>query len=180
MNYRQLQSKLYGNSIVTTIFCRNHVIAESVDGAIFVDHKLTSFSSIHEAKQQIKNNSLSLALNEQLRVNLYRNSDQIVSSIKKHHSNTRITDTLIESYVDLAASKVFTVDNVVFDMKRSNTMDCLLEGRLDYKLNDGSTIVITEETQKSINTLLKHDSEVVDYMKQSRFNFLEVLKQLRN
>lgn len=180
MNYKQLQSKLYGNDITTSVICRNHTIAEAVDGSIFIDRKLTEFSSIQEAKQYLKHSSNLAAISEQIREDLYRNSDQIVSSIQKHHKDVRITDTLVESYVQLAVSKSFTADEVVFDMRTSNTTDRLLEDRLDYKLNDGSTIVITEETQKSINTLLKHDPNVIDYMKQSRSNFLQVLKQLRN
>ena len=105
-------------------------------------------------------------------------SDNIVANIITKHHNVRVTDTLVESYVELASSKLFTTDPVAHDIRRFNKLDSLVEGHFDYVLDDGSTVVITEETQQRINKVFGHHQDVIEYMRESQDNFLDVLDQL--
>jgi hypothetical protein len=54
----------------------------------------------------------------------------------------------------------------------------LVEGKLNYTLNDGSVIAIDESTQDYLNKLLQNQNEIIEYMKESKENFLHVLKRI--
>jgi len=154
----------------TVRFC-NGVI--NIDG-VEVEEK---FSSIEEAREYCKNLYLSEKLEEDIKTETYEelNEDTIANIISNHHS-IKITDTLIESYLELASSKLFTVDPVVCDIKKANRLDCILEGKLDYKLSDGSIVIISESSQQKMNDLLKDQKEIIEYMRESKDNFLHVLE----
>jgi hypothetical protein len=54
----------------------------------------------------------------------------------------------------------------------------LIEGRIDYKLNDGTVVVITDGVQQRINNVFAQHQDVVEYMRESKENFLNVLNLL--
>lgn len=178
MNFKQFQKALYesviGCDVKHRISYYGYVIIETAD-KIIVNGKPTRFKTIKEAKQSIDQEK---TLNN---IDLYEDTPQhkIADIIRKHH-NVKVTDTLIESYVDLAASKTFTTDQVAQDIRKTNKLDRILEGCIDYKLDDGSVVVIKEETQRMINSTLEHHQDVVRYMRESKENFLETLDQLKD
>ena len=51
-------------------------------------------------------------------------------------------------------------------------------GKLEYELEDGSVVAIDESTQESLNILLKEHNEVVEYMRESKDNFMKIIKEL--
>ena len=85
---------------------------------------------------------------------------------------------MIESYLELASSKLFTTDPVVYEIRAMNFADNLIEGKIDYKLEDGVTVAISEDTNRSINNLLADNVELVQYMRESKENFMQVIKEL--
>lgn len=101
-----------------------------------------------------------------------------VAEIIKEHHDIRVTDTLIESYVELASSNIFSVDPVVCELRRFNKLDRLIEGKINYTLNDGNVIAIDEATQEYLNKLLQNQTEIIEYMRESKDNFLNVLEQI--
>ena len=64
------------------------------------------------------------------------------------------------------------------EIRKFNNFDRLIEGHVDYKLDDGSVVVISEETQQRINSTFGQHKDVVQYMRESKDNFLSVLNQL--
>lgn len=102
---------------------------------------------------------------------------KIAEIIKEHH-DVRVTDTLIESYVNLASSNTFSVDPVVYELRSINKLDRLIEGKINYSLNDGSIVAINESTQEYLNKLLSDQIEIISYMSESKNNFLKVIEQI--
>lgn len=101
--------------------------------------------------------------------------EKIANLVKKYHHIDKITDTLVESYKELASSNLFSVDPVITEMKQRTS---LFAGKLEYKLNDGSIVAISETTQQKLNRLLDNKYEIVDYMRESKNNFMYVIRQL--
>jgi hypothetical protein len=175
-----MEQQAYGVNVKSHTVCHGHTIHETVDGIILVDRIETEHSSIEEAVEQIRHQKLSEDIQLLVQQEAY---DQILDIkiadiIKEHHNNIKTTDTLIESYIELASSKLFTLDPVVHDIKRINKLDRLIENRFDYVLDDGSVVVISEETQQRINNIFKKHQDIVEYMRESKENFLDVLNQL--
>ena len=174
MRYSELSSLINGNGIRSY----GHYISMNEDGLVFVDSVQTEFKSLEEARQHIKQLHLSKKLEEQVSKDLYEQlSEEKVASIIREHYDVKVTDTLIEQYIKLASSNIFTVDPVVLEIRSLNKLDRLVEGRLHYVLSDRSIVTISEATQNKLNILL-NDKDVVEYMRESKENFLYVLKKL--
>lgn len=183
MYFNQFSKKLSEQKISTEVKSQlrsfGRLIEETADGAILIDQEVTSFVDLEEARQYIIKQEEAKKLEEQVKLDLYEelSEDKIANIINEHH-NIKVTDTLIESYLELASSKLFTIDPVVTDIRKLNKLDELVEGKIDYKLNDNSVIAINEATQQKLNSLFKEHQIVVEYMRDSKENFLSVLNTL--
>jgi hypothetical protein len=102
--------------------------------------------------------------------------EKVAHYIRQFHSIEKITDTLIESYIELASSNIFTIDPIVIAIKESKVSE--FAGKLTYELNDGSTVAIDESTQKTLNNLLLDRNEIVEYMRENKNNFIRIIKEL--
>lgn len=184
MNYSDFQNALYEQTVGVTIehqtICCGHVLTETSDGRILLNGGETLFLSLSEAQEYIKNRKEVYSALADVQKESYEDLpvDVVAGAIRKHHPDTRITDTLVESYMSLATERAFTSDDVVTDLRVANPTSSLLEGYIDYVLNDGSCVVVTENTQRIINSVLGETPEIIDYMGESRENFLEVFNQL--
>lgn len=134
------------------------------------------FISTLKVKEQEEFNA---SLVEEVTKEIYEEipNNKIAEIIKEHH-NVKVTDTLIETYIELASSNIFSVDPVICELRKINKLDTLVEGKLNYTLDDGSVIAINEATQEYLNKLLQNQNEIIDYMRESKENFLSVLKQI--
>jgi hypothetical protein len=104
-------------------------------------------------------------------------SSKVAEIIKEHH-DVRVTDTLIESYVELAASNIFSVDPVICELRKYNKIDRLVENKIHYVLSDKTIVAISEQTQERLNNLLQNQKDIIEYMRESKDNFLYVLDKL--
>lgn len=102
--------------------------------------------------------------------------ERVVALIKKYHNIDKITSNLVESYIELASSSIFSIDPVVTEIKQ-NSLE--LSGKLQYKLDDGSTVAISEDTHKRLSNLLEDKYKIVEYMRKSKDNFMHVVKELK-
>lgn len=179
MYFNEFSRKLSGDNIIEQSRSYGHLIEKLDDSTIYIDKKKTQFSSIEEARNYIKQKYYSNNIEEQVKTEIYvdLSYDKIADIINKHHK-VKITDTLIESYVDLASSKLFTLDPVVYDLRRLNKLDTLIEGKQEYKLKDNSIVAINNSTYNELNRLFAAHSDVIDYMKETKQNFMKVLKQI--
>lgn len=172
---KQMKQNLCGIQIQEESECHGYNIILSEEGKVFVDYKETELSSIEEAKQYINQ----IVFEQELSHELYDSipNIKIVELIEEHH-DVKVTDKLIESYIDLASSKAFTTDPVVYGIRMMNSLDNFIEGKIDYVLEDGSIVAIDENTNDTINNLLSDNLDIVQYMRESKENFMHVLKQI--
>ena len=172
---RQLKENICGVQIQEESDYQGYSIILSEDGKVFVDNKETELTSIEEAKQYIKQ----IALEENLTQELYEDIPQLkIAELIKEHHNIKVTDTLIENYIELASSKIFSADPVIQKIRSINSFDNLIEGKLDYILDDGTIVAIDEQTSQDLNNLLAEHSDIVEYMRQSKDNFMNVVREL--
>lgn len=178
---KRVNKAISGQEIVESIHFRDSVIQKTVDGKILIDNSLTQHKTLEEARKYIKQCYISHKLEEDVAKEIYEDlSDLRIAKIIKEHHNVKVTDTLIETYVELASSNLFTVDPVVFEIRKLNRIDQLIEGKIHYTLADGSVIAISESTQERLNKLLSTKQEIVEQMRQSREFFMETLDQLED
>ena len=172
---KQLKENICGVQIQEESACHGHSIILSTEGKVFVDYKETELSSIEEAIQYINQ----IVLEQELTQELYEDIPQtkIAELIKEHH-NVKVTDTLIEQYIELASSKLFSVDPVIQGIRDMNIADNLIEGKIDYKLDDDTVVAIDEHTNNLINNILADNDDIVKYMRESKDNFMHVIKEL--
>ena len=172
---KQLKENICGVQIQEESACHGHNIILSTEGKVFVENKENELLSIEEAREYINQ----IILEEELTQELYEEIPQIkIAELIKEHHDIKVTDTLIEQYVELASSKLFSSDPVIQEIRKMNSVDNLVEGKIDYKLDDGSIVAIDEETNQEINNLLAEHSDIVEYMRQSKDNFMSIIREL--
>lgn len=186
MNYKKLQTFLHAPVVESDIkkqtYCYGHAISETVDGVILIDRKPTLFKTTEHAREYIKQDRIQESIQKEIQQEMYEeiSDNKIVGIIREHYQDVKITDTLIESYVQLASSKLFNIDPVSHDIRKINKLDNLVENRLDFKLNDGSSIIISEHTYQRINNIFGDHEDVIKYMRESVENFLNVVDQIED
>lgn len=178
MYYNQFLKSISKDGVQESVRSYNNLI-EKVKECILINGEETEFNTIEEARAYIKNKHYSETLQQELSKELYENIPDIhVANIIKEHHNVKVTDTLIESYVNLASSKIFTVDPVVQEIRSLNKLDHLIDGKIHYELTDGSIVAINESTQETLNSVLANQQEIIEYMRESRENFLDILEEI--
>lgn len=179
MKYYELKSSLRKSNIVESVRSYLQLIEKTEDGKILINGLNTKHKSIEEARKYIKEDYDTKQLAEKIAKDTYQEiSEHTVASIIKEHHNIKVTDTLIESYVELASSNMFSIDPVVQKIRSLNKLDRIVEGKLHYVLADNSTVAINEETQDRLNKLLGNQTEIIEYMRESKENFFHVLEQI--
>lgn len=185
MNLNDFINKAYTNrgnygNVVSVSTHYDHEIIENDDGEYYVDGVLleSNFSDLEEVKRHIE---LEQSVSN-VKSTLYEDiSDTKVAHIIGKHSNARITTTLVESYMNLASSKTFDVDPVLLEMRTQYRNGNLIDNKIDFKLNDGKTVAVSEETVVKIARLLNntaHKEEVITYMRENVNTFMHVVKNL--
>jgi hypothetical protein len=180
MYYGQF-SKSINNAfdIVESIRSYGNLIERTTDDLILINGDETEFKSLEEARTYIKTKQHSDNLEETITKEIYEEltSNRIANIIREYH-DVKVTDTLIESYIELASSNIFTIDPVVQEIRKLNKVDVVVEGKLHYDLADGSIVAISESTQVLLNNLLANQKEIIEYMREGKENFLHVLERI--
>lgn len=179
MRYYQLTKSLKRSDVVESIRSYSHLIERTSEDKILINGVESKYKSLEEAKDFIKQEYISQKLEEQVSKESYDElSDEKVASIIKEYHDIKVTDTLIETYIKLASSNIFSVDPVVQDIRSLNKLDRIVEGKLHYVLADDSIVAINPQTQEHLNKLLGNQPEIIEYMRESKENFFYVLEQI--
>lgn len=179
MRYYELKSLLRKPNISESVSYYLQLIELTTEGKILVNGINTKFKNIKEAKQHIKEDYAARKILDKITKETYQEiSDHTIASIIKEHHNIKVTDTLIESYLELAALNVFSTDLVVQKIRSLNKLDRVVEGKLHYVLADKSIVAINTDTQDILNKLLGNQTEIIEYMRESKENFFHVLEQI--
>jgi hypothetical protein len=179
MFYYELKSSLKKPNIVESVRSYRQLIEKTDEGKILINGLSTDHKTIEEARNYIKEDYDTHQLAEKITKETYQEiSENTVASIIKEYHDIKVTDTLIESYIELASSNIFTLDPVVQNIRCLNKLDRIVEGKLHYVLADNSTVAINEDTQDILNKLLGNQIEIIEYMRESKENFFHVLEQI--
>ena len=179
MRYTQFTKSLKRSDVVESIRSYLQLIERTEDDKILINGIETKFTSLEEAREYIKQDYISHQLEEEVSKELYEElSEHTVANIIKEYHDIKVTDTLIETYLQLAASHMFSVDPVVHEIRKLNKLDRLVENKLHYVLEDDSIVAIDLRTQEHLNNLLQKQTEIIEYMRESKENFFHVLKQI--
>lgn len=184
MQYKQFTRKLSEQQVWVEIKSQlrshGHLIEQTSEDVILVDKAVTEFVSLEEARQFVKQQFELSLLEKELQQEMYEDlSESAIAKIIAETHDVKVTDKLIEQYVELAATKPFTTDVVVNEIRSLNKHDRLIEGKIDFNLDDNSIVAIDEEFYNYINNILESHKEIVEYMRESKENFLNVIKKLK-
>lgn len=179
MRYQDFTRQLKRPDVVESVRSYLHLIEKLQEGKILVDGIETEFQTIEEARQYFKQEYIASQLETTASKEVYEElSDKTIANIINEHHQVKVTDTLVESYKQLASSNIFSLDPVVQQIRSLNKLDRLIEGKVQYVLDDESIVAIDEQTQELLNKLLQNQNEIIEYMRESKMNFMYVLKQL--
>ena len=138
------------------------------------DEKIGSVNTLEEVREYVKKYIENNKLLEDINTSIPE--EKLAHYIKQYHNVDKITDTLIESYNELISSNAFTIDPVVTAVKQSRSSE--FNNKLIYELDDKSVVAIEEQTQNNLNSLLRDRPEIVNYMKENKYNFIRIVKDL--
>lgn len=180
MKFSQFYKSLnYDHTIVESVYSYGNTIQKTSTDLILVNNEETEYTSLEEARKHIKLQQESQILEQEITEELYEEiANNTIAKIIKEHHDIKITDTLIESYIEFASSNLFTIDPVVYEIRKLNKLDRIIENKIHYKLSDSSIVAISEATQMQLNKLLVNQKEIVEHMRESKENFLFVLEKL--
>lgn len=179
MNYKQFINRFKKAGVVESTRSYSQLIEKLENGKVLIDNVVTEFNTVEEARQYIKQEHITHKIEQQATKELYEElSDKSIANIINEYHEVKVTDTLVESYKDLASSHIFSIDPVVHRIRSLNKLDRLVEGKLHYVLADQSIVAISEETQDKLNNLLQNQTEVIEHMRESKENFMYVLEKL--
>lgn len=183
MKFTQFQTRL-NEALVGSVERQTthygHLIQQTQEGVVFVDRERTEFLDLEEAVNHIDQQKIQESIQHALQCEQYEemSDNTIAGIIKAKHGDIRVTDTLVESYVELASSKLFTLDPVVAEMRSYNKLDRLVENKVDFKLDDNTVIAVDEGTLLTINNTFGNYPDVIAHMRESVDNFMSVVEQL--
>lgn len=179
MYYKDFIAANKRSGVVESIRSYGQRIEKLEEGKVLINGIETKFDSVEEARQYIKQDYISHQLASKVSTDTYEElSEEKLANIIKEHCDVKITDKLIESYKELASSRIFSIDPVVLEIRSLNKLDRLIEGKLHYVLNDQSIVAISESTQQRLNNLLQGQQEVIEYMRESKEQFMYVLTKI--
>jgi len=179
MYYTEFLKSIKRSNVVESTRSYRQLIEKTDDGKILINGIGTEFTSLEEARQYIKDDYISHQLEEEVSKELYEElSYNTIATIIKECHDIKVTDKLIETYLQLASSNMFSVDPVVHKIRSLNKLDRIVENKLHYVLADDSIVAINEVTQDRLNTLLANQTEIIEYMRESKENFFHVLEQI--
>lgn len=175
----KVEELLMGESIRSRQVFEGRVFEETVSGRVFVDKMPTSFQNIEDALQDAQHHSIVCSLEEEIAREQYYtlSRNKTVDVIKEHHG-VKVTDTLLEAYAEAASTKIFSLDPVIVHLRESNTLDRIVESKIDFRLNDGSLVAIDLATLSRLNNIIGNQTDIIEHMRESSQTFLDVLNLL--
>ena len=65
------------------------------------------------------------------------------------------------------------------EIRKLNKLDVVVENKLHYQLDDESIVAINEATLQVLNNLLHKQTDIVEYMRESKENFFYVIEKIK-
>ena len=101
----------------------------------------------------------------------------VASIISESHSDIRVTDKLIETYINAAAEKQFTIDKVIYEIRKLNSYESNYKDTVSFILDDLSEVVISDELYDEV--CLNINKDTIAYMRKCTENFIAVINIIK-
>jgi hypothetical protein len=176
ITYTDFKSKIYESiNLLDSFIYHDKRIAISSDLCVTIDSLPIGdkFSSLEEAVEYAKNHIDNQNISNDADV---ISETKVVEIIKKHEVTNKITNVLVEAYVEFVNSRDFSIDPVVTELKSKFNNSQF--NKLEYVLKDGTTIALDEQTVEKLSSELKDKYKLVEHMCESKENFMQVIRQL--
>lgn len=113
---------------------------------------------------------------EQIKEDIFKATPKhlVANIIAKNYPNARVTDLMIESYMDLALTKQFTIDNTIAEIRQLNSFDTEYESKVTFILDDASTVLISNETYDKVCESI-NNKDTIQFMRKNKENFLNCI-----
>lgn len=102
----------------------------------------------------------------------------VADVIAKNYPDARITDKLIESYLDLAVTKQFTIDKTIYEIRQLNSFDTIYEDKVVFTLDDGSDVLISSEMYDKVCECI-NSADAIEFMRRNKGNFINCIEILQ-
>ncbi|CAB4127050.1 hypothetical protein UFOVP84_47 [uncultured Caudovirales phage] len=175
---KKLQETVSGTGIQECTHFYSNTIQRTIDNTILINNEVTQFKNLSEAKNYIKYSEQAKDIINNLREEFFSENISKIADIIKEEHNIKVTNKIVEQYIKIASDKSFSTDPVISKIREMNEFDSIINGKLHYVLEDESVIAIDTETHQYINNLLENKPNVVEFMKESSTNFLNILEVL--
>lgn len=183
-SYNKFISKLSNTIVKESISFSKYYYGYTIDATnsnkIYINKELTSYTNINEAISYIDSKKYANVYSEINKDNYnYIQKNLLSDIIHKYNNNIKITENLLESYINKVKNKEFTSNKILSEIRKINKLGSKFNKKIDYILEDGSQVIIDMDTQDHINKLFENHSDVIEYMSENKKNFLKVINQIK-
>ena len=102
----------------------------------------------------------------------------IADIIAENYPDARITDTLIESYINLALTREFTLDKTIHEIRKLNSFDSNIDGKISFVLSDKTEVMVSEDTFVKICESI-NSNDIIQFMRMNKDNFLNAVDLIK-
>lgn len=176
----KLSNTIVKESISFSKYYYGYKIDATISNKIYINKKLTSYTNINEALSYIDSKKYSNVYSEINRDNYnYIQKNLLSDIIHKYSNNIKITENLLETYINKVKNKEFTSNKILSEIRKINKLGSKFSNKIDYILEDGSQVIIDIDTQEDINRLFENHTDIIEYMKENKQNFVKVINQIK-
>lgn len=178
ITYTNFRSKIYEQADLSASFLyKDKRVTISEELNISIDNQLiyyyTQINSLEEGIEIAKNWIDNIDCVDSTNI---ISESKVAEIIKKSGITNKVTSQLVESYIEFVNSRDFSIDPVVIELKSKFNNSQF--NKLEYTLKDGSTIALDEQTVEKLSNELKDKYKLVEHMRESKENFMQVIRQL--
>ena len=183
-SYNKFISKLSNNIVKESIsfskYYYGYKIDATISNKIYINKKLTSYTNINEALSYIDSKKYSNVYSEINRDNYnYIQKNLLSDIIHKYSNNIKITENLLETYINKVKNKEFTSNKILSEIRKINKLGSKFSNKIDYILEDGSQVIIDIDTQEDMNRLFENHTDIIEYMKENKKNLMKIINKIK-
>jgi hypothetical protein len=156
-------------------FIHNGKVARFISSMLYYDGEyIAEFKGLKEAREHLEALDMALDLEEQFKVVVYDKPllDSVITLALNESGEIKPTASIVENFKILVNERKFFPSNTLLNLRETyNPSD--VYGKIDYHLNDGSTVLIDIETNRQLNTImdLKDSADLLLFMTANPTNF---------
>lgn len=156
---KRIAESLYSQEVKMQCLVLGVPVSILEDNTIVMNHRKTNFTSLNEVREFIKE----FDLKESVRTEAFKTiPSNTVATIIREHSNDKITNVLLESYLQQAIAREFTTDPIVLKLRNLFPIESI-NSKIDFVLEDGSIVAISKTLLERLSS--KNDKYIEDMRK---------------